>query len=187
MIVIETAAFDHRVAAVIAQGLMAEWYLNPPDQPAILAQAIEDRANQVRGKKPTYIPLLNEKGEHLLHFKYLAEMTTEQQNNLPKWVHAAKQHAPTFVDKMTIQSFYNHAKWKPLNHLDELRTPVMMLTPEHDEIVPPEYQKKIFDSIKSEVKRHEIVKDRGHMNFLSINLDELLGPQLDFLKEVMKF
>ena len=189
MIALEAAAFDKRIAAVISQGLMPDWALYPPNEQAILAEAIEDRANQIRGKPPTYVPLLNEKGEHLMHHSYLSNMTPEQKHHLPNWVHAAKKNAPTFVDKMTVQSFYRHAKWKPLNILKLIApTPVMILTPENDEIVSPEYQKTLFDSLDSPQKRHEIVKDRGHMNFLAnVDFDVLLGGQLAFLKDVMKF
>ena len=36
-------------------------------------------------------------------------------------------------------------------------------------------------------EKFHIVKNRGHSDFLSVDLDELLTPQLDFLKEVLKF
>ncbi len=187
-IALEAAAFDKRVAAVIAQGLMPDWCLNPPDQLAIVARAVEDRANQLRGNAPDYIPLLNDKGEHLMLFKYLAELTPEQKAHLPAWVHGAKKNASTFNDRMTVQSFYRHAKWKPLHLFAAVTTPVMILTPEFDEIVPPEFQRSIFDSLHSEQKRFEIVKGKGHNNFLAnVNLDELLAKQLAFLKDVLKF
>ncbi|KAI9685154.1 MAG: hypothetical protein M1822_004741 [Bathelium mastoideum] len=187
-IALEAAAFDKRVKAVIVQGLMPEWYLNPDDQESLVARAVEDRANQLRGHPPAYLPLLNEKGEHLTFFKYLAEMTPEQKSHLPTWVHGAKKSAPTFNDSLTIQSFYRHAKWKPTHLFASVSpTPVMILTPENDEIVPPEYQKSIFDSLQSSQKKFQIVKDRSHMDFLSIDLDELLTGQLAFLKEVLKF
>lgn len=57
---------------------MPDWGLNPPDEAAIVAHAVVDRANQARGHPPEYIPLLNDQGEHLMHFKYLAKMTLEQ-------------------------------------------------------------------------------------------------------------
>ncbi|KAF9892642.1 hypothetical protein FE257_001044 [Aspergillus nanangensis] len=187
-IALEAAAFDKRVKAVIAQGLMPEWYLNEDDQEALVARAVEDRANQLRGDEPGYIPLLNEKGEHLMFFEYLAKMTPEQKAHLPNWVHGAKKNAPTFKDSLTIQSFYRHAKWKPANLFASVSpTPVMILTPENDEIVPPEYQKSIFDSMQSPLKKFHIVKDRGHSDFLSVDIDELLTPQLAFLKEALKF
>jgi esterase/lipase len=63
----------------------------------------------------------------------------------------------------------------------------MILTPENDEIVPPEYQRSIFDSMQSPLKKFHIVKDRGHSDFLSVDLDELLTPQLAFLKEALEF
>lgn len=86
-IALEAAAFDKCVAVVIAQGLMPNWCLNPHDQPAIVARAVKDRANQLRSNPPDYISLLNDKGEHLMLFKYLAELTPEQKRNLPAWVH----------------------------------------------------------------------------------------------------
>ncbi|KAJ5474718.1 hypothetical protein N7475_004284 [Penicillium sp. IBT 31633x] len=173
-IALEAAAFDKRVAAVIAQGLM-------PD--------CRRSGQSASWQPPEYIPLLNDKGEHLMFFKYLAELTSEQKQTLPAWVHAAKKHAPTFKDSMTVQSFYRHAKWKPMHLFASVSpTPVMILTPENDEIVPPELQRSIFDSFQSEQKRFEIVKGRGHMNFLAnVNLDELLAGQLAFLKDVLKF
>lgn len=63
----------------------------------------------------------------------------------------------------------------------------MIATPENDEIVPPEYQKSIFDSLQSPLKKMQIVKDRGHQDFLSVDIDTLLTEQLAFLKEVFKF
>ncbi|KAF3387369.1 hypothetical protein F1880_000540 [Penicillium rolfsii] len=174
-IALEAAAFDKRVKAVIAQRLMPDWCLNPPDEATIVAHTVADRANQLRSNPPEYIPLLNDKGEHLMHFKYPAEMTLEQKKHLPTWVHGTKKTAPTFNDRMAVQSFYRHAKWKPLHLLAAVSpTPVMILTPENDEISPR--------------KRYEIVKDRGHMNFLKdVNFDELLGGQLEFLKDLMNF
>jgi hypothetical protein len=54
--------------------------------------------------------------------------------------------------------------------------------------VSPALQREIFESIQSKQKRHEIVKDKGHANFLAdVKLDKVLGGQLDFLKEVLKF
>lgn len=187
-IALEAAAFDKRIKAVIAQGLMPEWYLDEDDEKVLVARAIEDRSNQLRGGSPGYIPLLNDKGEHLMFFKYLSKMTPEQKAHLPNWVDGAKKNAPTFRDSLTIQSFYRHAKWKPVNLFSSVSpTPVMILTPENDEIVPPEYQKSIFDSMESPLKRFHIVKGRGHSDFLSVDLDELLTPQLEFLKEALKF
>lgn len=187
-IALEAAAFDKRIKAVISQGLMPEWYLHEDDQEAIVARAVEDRANQIRGNPPDYLPLLNEKGEHLLIFKYLVMMTPDQKAHLPKWIDGAKKSASTFQDSLTVQSFYRHAKWKPVHLFTSVSpTPVMILTPENDEIVPPEYQKKLFDSMKSPHKKWHIVKGRGHSDFLGVDLNELLTPQLGFLQEVFKF
>ncbi|KAH8711976.1 peptidase S15 [Phaeosphaeriaceae sp. PMI808] len=187
-IALEAAAFDKRIKAVIAQGLMPEWYLNDADQESLIARAVEDRENQLRGNPPGYIPLLNEKGEHILYFKYLAIMKPEDQATLPNWIPVAQKAAPTFKDSLTIQSFYRHAKWKPVHLFASISpTPVMIVTPENDEIVPPEYQKSIFDSLQSPQKKMQIVKDKGHQDFLSVDIDTLLSEQLAFLKEVFKF
>lgn len=187
-IALEAAAFDKRIKAVIAQGLMPEWGLNEADQEWLVARAVEDRANQLRGNPPAYIPLLNGNGEHLLYFKYLAIMAPEHQATLKNWIPVAKKAAPRFQDNLTVQSFYRHAKWKPVHLFTSVSpTPVMIVTPENDEIVPPELQKSIFDSMKSPQKRFQIVKDKGHQDFLSVDLDTLLGEQLAFLKDVFNF
>jgi hypothetical protein len=107
-IALEAAAFDKRIKAVISQGLMPEWYLHEDDQESLVARAVVDRANQLRGNPPGYIPLLNEKGEHLLFFKYLVKMTPEQKAHLRNWVAGAKKNAPSFNDSLIIQSFYRH-------------------------------------------------------------------------------
>ena len=126
-IAIEAAAFDKRLKAVISQGLMPEWYLHEDDHEELVARAVEDRANQLAGKPPGYIPLLNEKGEHALYFKYLVNMTPDQQAHLPNWVIGARKTAPNFRDSLTIQSFYRHAKWKPVNLFKSVSpTPVMI-------------------------------------------------------------
>jgi hypothetical protein len=41
--------------------------------------------------------------------------------------------------------------------------------------------------MQSALKKFHIVKDRGHSDFLSVDLDELLTPQLAFLREALKF
>jgi len=168
---------------------MPDWCINPADQEEIVARAIEDRANQLRGSEPEYIPLVNEKGEHVLLFKYLVDLTAEQKAALPAWVDNAKKLAPTFNGRMTVQSFYRHAKWKPMHIFASVSpTPVMILTPENDEIVSPDLQREIFESLQSKQKKHEIVKDKGHANFLAnVKLDDLLAGQLAFLKEVLNF
>jgi alpha-beta hydrolase superfamily lysophospholipase len=168
---------------------MPDWCIGPADLEAVLARAIEDRANQFRGGEPGYVPLVNDKGEHVLLFKYLADLTDEQKAHLPAWVESAKKRAPLFKDRITVQSLYRHAKWKPMHIFSNIApTPVMILTPEKDEIVSPALQREIFESIQSKQKRHEIVKDKGHANFLAdVKLDKVLGGQLDFLKEVLKF
>ncbi|KAJ5089393.1 hypothetical protein N7532_008077 [Penicillium argentinense] len=171
-IALEAAAFDKRVKAVIAQSLMPYWCLNPLDEAVIVAHAIADRAKQLGGNLPEYIPLLNDKGGHLMHFKYLSNMTPEQRHHLPAWVHGAKKNARP---SMTL-----FAAVSP--------KPVTILMPEDDEIVPPAFQRCIFDSFQPPRKKYEIVKGRGHMNILKdVNFDELLGDQLAFLKDVMKF
>ncbi|CAK3779652.1 Hypothetical predicted protein [Lecanosticta acicola] len=190
LIALEAAAFDPRVKAVISQGLMPEWTLDPAQQPSIIASAIQDRAAQLRGKPPTYIPLLNEAGDHMTHFTYLAALTPEQKTHLRAWVPAAQKIAPSFRPEMTLQSLYRHAKWRPLSLLQAsgITTPVMVLTPENDEMVDPGYQKKIFDGFASGLKRYEVIPDVGHLDFLAkVEFDRLLGGQLEFLKEAMEF
>ncbi|KAF2647849.1 DltD N-terminal domain protein [Lophiostoma macrostomum CBS 122681] len=188
-VVLEAAAFDKRVAAVILQGLMPEWSLNPPDEQAVIERAIKDRVNRQKGDAPDYVPLINEKGEHFLLFENLARLSPEQKTKLPDWVELAKKLAPTFNDRLTIQSFYRHAKWRPLNFVARVSpTPVMILTPEFDEMVSPKFQREIFDSIQSKGKRFEILKGKGHTNLLeNVSLDDLLGSQLAFLKDVLEF
>ena len=64
----------------------------------------------------------------------------------------------------------------------------MILTPEQDEIVSPDLQRKIFEGLQSPKKTLEIVKDKGHANFLTnVNLDTLLAGQLAFLKDALSF
>ena len=67
-------------------------------------------------------------------------------------------------------------------------TPVMILMPENDGIVSPGLPREIFEGLRSKQKRREIVKNKGHANFLvDVKLDDVLGRQLKFLKEVLNF
>lgn len=186
--VLEAASLDKRVAAVVSIGPVLDWSLDPKLGPAMMARAIEDRVSRLQGNPPSYIPFYKEEGEHFMIFKAFTELSKEQRTQVAGMVQHAKDQAPRFQDRVTVQTLYRIANWEPFSRYKALGpTPVMLVIPEIDELSAPALQHKTFESF-SEPKVLEIAKGKGHFNYwYDANLDELLAKQLGFLKEHLKF
>jgi len=174
-IMLATAALDRRVAAVVAVAPMIDVTGDPERHEAILELALADRANQLDGEEPMYLPLVDEDGIMPLgQVSGLGFFTTMEGMNLP------------VENRATVQSYMRGLGWSIMHLLPKISpTPVFMLTPELDQVFPASRQKEAFDLL-GEPKEHSIVPGKDHFNWMFGDMDGLFNKQLDFFKKHLK-
>jgi len=178
MVALVAAALDKRAAAVISVTPIADYSIRADKRDAVLALAQHDRLSCITGNPPVYIPFVDDEGDNPAGWG--ERKSVEQfQRFLGSFF---------FTNQTTVQSYYYLAAWQPYGVMPLVSpTPVMMVTPENDDISKPEDQRKLFD-IFDEPKEFELVLGKGHMDCQSgEGAEEVLQKQLDFLKKYLEF
>lgn len=173
-ITLATAASDRRVAAVVAVAPMIDVTGDPRRHEAILELALADRAGQLSGEEPMYLPLIDEDGVMPLGQVLGPFFTTMQDLNLP------------VVNRVTVQSYMRLISWSILHLLPKVSPiPIIMVTPELDQVFPAPKQKAAFD-ILGEPKEHCVIAGKSHFDWMFGDMDSVFNKQLDFLKKHLK-
>lgn len=174
------AALDKRAKAVVAMSALTTWEFSKWRQ--VLAKAMKDRESQLAGNRGIYLPMLTDAGEQPAGFGtgYAKEDVLGIITR-----HAAIE--PSFVTRTTLQTYYNMAAFRPLALMPFVSpTPALIMTGEHDEISPPELQKKLIYDVFQGPKEFVTIPDRAHMDVLIGDRSiETLKTQADFLHRTM--
>ena len=175
------ASLDKRAKAVIAVCPMTEFEHDSQKLPRVLAKSIQDRASQISGNPPYYVPMLTAQGENPAGFGIGIE-----KDNYGLLVDTKEKIAPTFENRTTIQTYYKLVMWQPCPLWKYLSpTPVLFVVPELDRLCPLEKQLHCFEML-SEPKKCHIEPGKGHMDVLSgPNSDTLMSLQIDFILNVL--
>lgn len=182
MVALTAAALDKRANAVIAVAPLSIFDFPADKWPRVLAKAMKDRESQLSGNKAFYIPMVTEEGENPAGFG--SGIDKEGFNLLA----GAKTLVPNFELPTTLKSYYHIAAWQPLSLMKYVSpTPVLIVTPENDQVSPASKQKGlIFDSF-AEPKTQIIVRGKGHMDVLSgADFSRVLDLQIEFLRKVLR-
>ena len=174
-IMLATAASDRRIAAVVSVAPMIDVTGDPERREAILELALADRAGQLAGEEPIYLPLVDEDGVMPLgQVSGLGFFTTMEGMNLP------------VENRVTVQSFFYALNWNVLHLLPKVSpTPVIMVTPELDQVFPASKQKMAFDLL-NEPKEHHVIAGKHHFDWMFGDMDGVFDKQLDFLKKHLR-
>lgn len=73
---------------------------------------------------------------------------------------------PLFVKKYTLRALASLNNAGLPRPLEEVRTPIMILTGEYDEVVPPALGKRVFDRLGSPRKEFAVIPEAAHMLLL---------------------
>lgn len=170
-----TAATDRRVAAVVALAPMVDVTGDPERREPILELALADRAAQLAGEEPMYLPLVDEDGVMPLGQRSgLGFFSAMEDMNLP------------VTNQVTVQSYMRVLNWDITHLLPKIApTPVIMVTPERDQVFPAPKQKEAFDLL-GEPKEQCILAGKDHFDWMFGDMDATFGKQLDFLKKHLK-
>jgi acetyl esterase/lipase len=174
-IMLATAATDRRIAGVVAVAPMMDITGDPERREAILELAQADRAGQLAGEEPMYLPLVDEDGCTPMN-QFLGNFfETMDSMNLP------------IENKITVNTYMRCLNWNILHLLPKISpTPVIMVTPELDQVFPASRQKEAFDMML-EPKEHHLIVGKHHFDWMFGNMDEVFQVHLDFLKKHLKF
>ncbi|KAK5992002.1 Thiohydrolase [Cladobotryum mycophilum] len=177
-VALSAAALDKRAKLVIAVAPLTVFEFPVDKWPKVLAKALQDRESQLKGNPPFYLPVLTEKGENPAGFG----IGTAKEDF--KLILGAKTLAPNYDNRTTIQTYYRIAAWQPLELAPFVSpTPVLLVTPENDQISLAANQKKLFDKFSSP-SEHHIVKDKGHMDVLAgEDFSRVMDLQVDFIRK----
>jgi cephalosporin-C deacetylase-like acetyl esterase len=175
MIMLATAALDMRVAGVISIAPMIDVTGDSDRHEAILELALADRANQLDGEEPMYLPLVDEDGIMPLgQVSGLGFFTTMEGMNL------------LVENRATVQSYMRGLGWSVMHLLPKIGpTPVFMLTPKLDQVFPATRQTAAFELL-GEPKEQFVVPGKNHFNWMFGDMDGVFSRQLDFLKKHLK-
>lgn len=173
-IMLATAASDRRIGAVVAVAPMIDVTGDPERREAILELGLADRAGQLAGEEPVYLPLVDEDGVTPLG-QFLGNFFTTMDNmEMP------------IENRVTAHTYMRCLNWNILHLLPKISpTPVIMVTPELDQVFPPERQKEAFDML-GEPKEHCVIVKKNHFDWMFGDMDNVFNKQLNFLKKHMQ-
>ncbi|KAL7945271.1 Alpha/Beta hydrolase protein [Trichoderma barbatum] len=175
-ITLAVAALDKRVAAAITIAPLISSTGDPDKRKPILELVMADRVNRLDGEEPMYLPYINEDGSVPNGLQMPAEM-------LP----ALERLGIAVVNRISVQTYLRSLSWNILNLVQHISpTPLMMVTPELDVACPAAEQIGCYEMI-GEPKELDILKGKGHIDWVFGDVENILGRQLDFLKRRMKF
>jgi hypothetical protein len=165
-----------RVAASISVAPLIDSTGNPERRQPILELAMHDRASRLAGEEPMYLPYINEDGSIPNGLQMPADM-------MP----ALERLGVAVENRVSVQTYHRSLSWNILNLVQYISpTPAMMVTPEFDMSGPTQDQLECYDNMK-EPKELDILKGKGHIDWIFGDIESVLTRQLDFLKRRMDF
>ncbi|KAL4903834.1 hypothetical protein BDW74DRAFT_185922 [Aspergillus multicolor] len=178
------ASADKRIRGVIVIAPLTDLDYKPESKrEKVLQRCMQDRASQLAGNEPYYVPLLNERGENPAGFGVGLE-----REEYARIVAAGKELAKGHVNRTTIQSYYHMAMWAPFGMWTGVApTAVLFVVPEMDSVSPAKRQKEVFGSILgSALRRLHCVEGVGHMDIVQgKHLEGLMGIKMKFIWDVL--
>lgn len=159
-------------------------YVQPHRAERAYATLIKDRVSQLRGNQPYSLPVFTSRGENPLGMGGSGGPGGLEAYNLMK--QASDGGNPHFRDRVMFQTYHKLAFFRPKEYMDMIRTPVLMVIPEHDSISPPQEQRDAFARIQSP-KAELCAKGKGHLNILTGETsDELIAAMAEFLRVTLE-
>ncbi|KAM0814784.1 putative Alpha/Beta hydrolase protein [Seiridium cardinale] len=176
IVALNAAALDRRAKCVIAISPLMDLSYPERDLQNMLADAMKDRAAQLAGQAPRYVPVVQKNGT--------CPYGWGAGTSLKEYLVAERIAAlvPTYKNETTLQSHYRISTWRPYELLPLIEpTPVLIVTAMQDYMSPPEKQKALYDGLKGP-KEYLLVPNKGHMDLLGgSGFEALMAKQVDFL------
>lgn len=162
-----------RIRAAVVVAPVIDTTGNPERRQPILDLAMRDRAARLtENEPPFYLPYANEDGSVPNGFQLPPDM-----------IPALHRLGIPVENRVYVQTYYVGLSWNILNLVKFISpTPIMMVTPELDMSVPTEDQLACFGKLE-EPKQLDILKGKGHLDWMFGDVESVLKRQLEFLRK----
>lgn len=208
-IALSAASLDKRIAAVIAVAPVFKFLpVTEKDARRLKTKMIKDRESQLlRGNPPYILPIAESLAEIPFHSHVNANRGDDEEQRKQaedeqmrqqqqRWKDEAIEANQEFDERLihnpygtTIQSYHRMFLFEaiPLSMVKEVwPTPVMFLTPELDQISPPQRQIEVFESLR-EPKRQAFAPGKEHVHVMNgPDVPGLMKLQIDFLWQAVR-
>lgn len=177
------AAIDRRPKALVMVCPLFS-YVQPHRAERVFATIIKDRVSQLRGNPPYSLPVYTPCGENpigmggsggpggLEAYQLMAEASAAENSH--------------FRDHVMFQTYLKLALFRPKEYMDMIRTPVLMVIPELDNISSPQEQREAFARLTCP-KTEYCAKNKGHLDIVTGETSrELIGAMSAFLRETLE-
>ncbi|KAH9844895.1 Serine aminopeptidase, S33 [Teratosphaeria destructans] len=177
-----SAAVDRRPQAVVMVCPLFS-YVQPHKADKAFKLLMKDRVSQLRKNEPLSIAPFTPEGDNPIGMGGAGGAGGIEAYNLMKA--ASELGHPTFRDRLTLQTYHKLAMFRPMEYMDMIRAPVMMIIPELDDISPIYEQREALSKVRSP-KREYLAKGKGHLNIATgQGSAEMVAATLDFLEEAL--
>lgn len=154
------AAIDRRPKALVMVCPLFS-FTQPHKTDRAYAQLIKDRISQLHGNEPFSLRPFTPRGDNPLGFGGAGGPGGIEAYTLMKA--ASKIGHPDFRDRIALQTYQKLAMFRPMEYMDMVRAPLMMVIPEFDDISPPEEQREALGRVCS-LKSEFWARGKGHLN-----------------------
>ncbi|KAI0441391.1 DltD domain-containing protein [Xylaria telfairii] len=178
-----SAATDRRAKAIVMVCPLFS-YVKPERADKAYAQLIKDRVSQLRGNDPYSLAPFNASGDNPIGFGGGGGTGGIAVYNLMRA--AAELGHPDFRNCIAFQTYQKLAMFRPMQYMDMIKAPVMMIIPELDDISPPEEQRQAFKMIKS-AKKEYLAYRKDHLNVVTGDgSKEMLAATATFIRAALE-
>ncbi|KAK9413824.1 putative Serine aminopeptidase S33 domain-containing protein [Seiridium unicorne] len=176
-----TAAIDRRPRAIVMVcPLFTYVQLHKADKAFSLL--IKDRVSQLLGNEPYSLPAFAPNGDNPIGMGGAGGPGGVEAYNLMK--RASQSNCFNLSERISLQTYYKLAIWRPKEYMHLIKAPVMMVIPELDDISSPKEQKEAFDKVQSP-KRLHWASGKGHLSIVTgEGSPELIQTMIHYLEEV---
>lgn len=180
--VIQIAAFDKRVRAVVAQIPVTniwETYwrdINPETLASISAWRAHNRVEEYTKGTVNYFPVVAPEGQLSMH---------PQKESYDWFTKTAKLRAPNWKNQVTVESTEIQLEYAPMNYIHLVSpTPLLMVIASDDIVTPTEQQKKAFERAR-EPKKLVVVPGRHFDAYNGPKHMQFFTPELQWFQQYL--
>jgi hypothetical protein len=143
------------------------------------ALLIKDRISQLKKNEPLSIPPFSPQGDNPIGMGGAGGPGGVEAYTLMKA--ASELGHPDFRDRLTLQTYQKLAMFRPMEYMNMIKAPVMMIIPELDDISPISEQREALSKVQS-LKQEYFAKGKGHLNIATGDGSlEMVAATVDFL------
>lgn len=159
-------------------------YVQPHKADKAYALLIKDRVSQLKKNEPLSIIPFTPEGDNPIGMGGAGGPGGIEAYNLMKA--ASELGHPDFRDRLTLQTYHKLAMFRPMEYMDMVKAPLMMIIPELDDISPVSEQREALSRVQSP-KQEYFAKGKGHLNIATgEGSTEMVAATLAFIEAALE-